>query len=199
MMSREQRQKADNPMGPANPQALNRYSYVQNNPLRWSDPSGHFGVTTYAHQGGAVTLHLTHDEATALWQFVTSNGPTKLGIGIGLLQLAGFADGIAPAVALASTGASVQAVTIAAIVGSLGFGAASLSVLAGAVGGVLESVDQQFGENGVDIHLLPGNTFVITAPTVERQEGVWVAGYLGAPASRTSDDIFTCLARRVDC
>jgi hypothetical protein len=29
------------PMGPGNPQALNRYSYVVNNPLRYTDPSGH--------------------------------------------------------------------------------------------------------------------------------------------------------------
>ena len=27
---------------PANPQSLNRYSYVYNNPLRYTDPSGHF-------------------------------------------------------------------------------------------------------------------------------------------------------------
>jgi len=26
---------------PGNPQALNRYSYVLNNPLRYNDPSGH--------------------------------------------------------------------------------------------------------------------------------------------------------------
>jgi RHS repeat-associated protein len=40
-MSDEQRQQAGSPWGPANAQALNRYSYVQNNPLRWTDPSGH--------------------------------------------------------------------------------------------------------------------------------------------------------------
>jgi hypothetical protein len=28
-------------MGPANPQALNRYAYVLNNPVRYIDPSGH--------------------------------------------------------------------------------------------------------------------------------------------------------------
>ncbi len=28
--------------GPANPQALNRYAYVLDNPLRYTDPSGHF-------------------------------------------------------------------------------------------------------------------------------------------------------------
>jgi hypothetical protein len=29
-------------LGPGNPQALNRYSYVLNNPLRYTDPTGHF-------------------------------------------------------------------------------------------------------------------------------------------------------------
>ena len=33
--------KARTPWGPANPQALNRYSYVLNNPLRYIDPMGH--------------------------------------------------------------------------------------------------------------------------------------------------------------
>jgi len=40
-LSDEQRRKAGSPWGPSNPQALNRYSYVQNNPLRYVDPSGH--------------------------------------------------------------------------------------------------------------------------------------------------------------
>jgi RHS repeat-associated protein len=40
-MSDEQRQQAGSPWGPANPQALDRYSYVQNNPLKYTDPSGH--------------------------------------------------------------------------------------------------------------------------------------------------------------
>jgi RHS repeat-associated protein len=40
-MSDEERQQAGSPWGPQNPQALNRYSYVQNNPLRYTDPSGH--------------------------------------------------------------------------------------------------------------------------------------------------------------
>jgi hypothetical protein len=44
-MSDEQRQKAGTPWGPANPQALNRYSYVLSNPLRWADPSGHWTLS----------------------------------------------------------------------------------------------------------------------------------------------------------
>jgi len=39
-MSDEERGKAGSPWGPANPQALNRYSYLQGNPLGAADPSG---------------------------------------------------------------------------------------------------------------------------------------------------------------
>lgn len=36
-----------------NPQSLNRYAYVLNNPMRWTDPSGH-------------TIYLSHDDAALL-------------------------------------------------------------------------------------------------------------------------------------
>ncbi len=38
------RQEHNVPMGPANPQALNRYAYCLNNPLRYIDPSGHWNL-----------------------------------------------------------------------------------------------------------------------------------------------------------
>jgi hypothetical protein len=41
------RQQAGEPWGPSDPQALNRYSYVQNNPLKYTDPTGHIP----AHKG----------------------------------------------------------------------------------------------------------------------------------------------------
>ncbi|MBA3948196.1 MAG: RHS repeat-associated core domain-containing protein [Herpetosiphonaceae bacterium] len=41
-LSSNERRKAESPMGPSNPQALNRYSYVLNNPLRYTDPTGHY-------------------------------------------------------------------------------------------------------------------------------------------------------------
>jgi hypothetical protein len=40
-LSDKERQQLGSPMGPQNPQALNRYSYVLNNPVRYTDPSGH--------------------------------------------------------------------------------------------------------------------------------------------------------------
>jgi RHS repeat-associated protein len=40
-LDNEGRQAAKYPWGPLNPQALNRYSYVLNNPLRYTDPTGH--------------------------------------------------------------------------------------------------------------------------------------------------------------
>jgi RHS repeat-associated protein len=40
-LNSDERSKANVPWGPATPQALNRYSYVLNNPLRYIDPTGH--------------------------------------------------------------------------------------------------------------------------------------------------------------
>ena len=40
MLSDKEKQQLGAPWGPANPQALNRYSYVLNNPMRWTDPGG---------------------------------------------------------------------------------------------------------------------------------------------------------------
>jgi hypothetical protein len=40
-LSNKERQQLGSPMGPANPQALNRDAYVLNNPVRNTDPSGH--------------------------------------------------------------------------------------------------------------------------------------------------------------
>jgi hypothetical protein len=40
-LSDKKQQQLGSPMGPQNPQALNRYSYVLNNPVRYTDPTGH--------------------------------------------------------------------------------------------------------------------------------------------------------------
>ncbi len=48
------RQEHNVPMGPANPQALNRYAYCLNNPLRYVDPTGHFQVELSAEEAGEL-------------------------------------------------------------------------------------------------------------------------------------------------
>jgi len=40
----EEREEVGSPWGPSNPQTLNRYSYVLNNPLKCTDPSGHHPI-----------------------------------------------------------------------------------------------------------------------------------------------------------
>ncbi|NTW01343.1 MAG: hypothetical protein HGA19_08520 [Oscillochloris sp.] len=45
----DQKEQAGSPWGPAHVQALNRYSYVQNNPMRWVDPIGHYTEALYVN------------------------------------------------------------------------------------------------------------------------------------------------------
>ncbi len=47
-LSDQDRRRAKVDSGPGNPQALARYSYVLNNPLRYTDPSGHFVLLVVA-------------------------------------------------------------------------------------------------------------------------------------------------------
>jgi pyocin large subunit-like protein len=43
--------------GYANPQSLNRYSYVTNNPLRYTDPTGHMMVEDEGSTKGGLDCH----------------------------------------------------------------------------------------------------------------------------------------------
>jgi RHS repeat-associated protein len=49
--------------GPGDPQALNRYSYARNNPLRYTDPTGHCVVTLHTGIQGCIPVSLQF----ALW------------------------------------------------------------------------------------------------------------------------------------
>ncbi|MEW6033452.1 MAG: RHS repeat-associated core domain-containing protein [Chloroflexota bacterium] len=65
---------------PANPQALNRYTYVYNNPLKYTDPSGHLGFFAAIGLGaliGAVVNTVAYVVRTAVDQNI---GFTKGGL-----------------------------------------------------------------------------------------------------------------------
>ncbi len=58
------RQEHTVPMGPANPQALNRYAYCLGNPLRYVDPTGH--VVVYSMRLSADEVKSLIDDITQL-------------------------------------------------------------------------------------------------------------------------------------
>ncbi len=64
-LSGEERQQARDPWGPNSPAALNRYSYVLNNPLRYTDPTGHYDYRTkffIGEVGNGVSAKAVMDE-----------------------------------------------------------------------------------------------------------------------------------------
>jgi hypothetical protein len=76
-----QRQELGTPWGPQNPQALNRYSYVLNNPLRYTDPSGYWtfavniGFDYFVFGGGRVSGSIAIDTSGNIG-LLTSGGVT---------------------------------------------------------------------------------------------------------------------------
>jgi RHS repeat-associated protein len=158
-MSDDERRQAGRPWGPANPQALNRYSYVLNNPLRYLDPTGHLGVSV--HDNGSVTYHLTHDDAMALIEVLTGLGTSTAREAIdaakSILERAGLKALIPLLTALRAAG----------IAGRLAF------LLAGGI----YLIDRLNGRQGVDITVQFGtellHTLQLGDPTVERQHGVY--------------------------
>jgi hypothetical protein len=67
--------QTSNPWGPANPQTLNRYSYVQNNPLKYTDPTGH------------CASGMTWDTAVCVTGFAKAAAAAFVATGIGVLAL----------------------------------------------------------------------------------------------------------------
>ena len=59
---------------PGNPQALNRYSYVLNNPLRYTDPSGHAQVCADGDQGGGCGDNDAWYRLTQQWYGIDDQG-----------------------------------------------------------------------------------------------------------------------------
>jgi len=88
-MSDQQRQKAGSPWGPGNPQALNRYSYVLNGPVRYTDPKGHetysWGITFRGGGvlGGSISFGITTDDKGGLGFYFSRSGGATVGAILG--------------------------------------------------------------------------------------------------------------------
>lgn len=180
-LSDDEKQKSGSPWGPANPQALNRYSYVLNGPMKYSDLTGHIGITV--HDDMSITYHLTHEEASYLYNDSTGFILTMLSAGssfIGLVATAARAGGVA----LGAT-----------IIG----GILAIPVLAG---GALIVADKAYGEHGVDITVTTTGTITVNPPTEGRQQGIYYDPFMNCAVNGVGCPIHSydpCIGRSGYC
>jgi hypothetical protein len=124
------RQQVGSPWGPGNAQALNRYSYVQNNPLKYTDPSGH-------------TWYLSHYDAAQLSKGLREVANQLSGFGpiedIGLAVLAmvqTIAQFVKPELATALGGLFAAAITTL-----LALGVVAAGYVAGQINAIADLID----------------------------------------------------------
>jgi hypothetical protein len=112
---------------PANPQTLNRYAYTLNNPLKYTDPSGHVGVL--AGLAIAAAIGFVANTGVQVYKNISNEGMnfTDAVMNVDIAQAGGAAAGAV--VATGTAALALAAVPIA--VGGLG-----LSGTAGVLGTV---------------------------------------------------------------
>jgi RHS repeat-associated protein len=86
-LSGQDRQRAREPWGPHNPQALNRYSYVLDNPVRYVDPSGH-AYKVPGDTGNQQNVVLYRSTSGDLVQLL-ANGIIRIALSADTLKLIG--------------------------------------------------------------------------------------------------------------
>jgi hypothetical protein len=90
---------------PGNPQALNRYAYVYNNPLKYTDPSGHWLETAWDILNIGWDLYEVYRDPRNAWNWVALAADVGAAIlpvvpgGVGLVVRGGRAAGAAVEVA----------------------------------------------------------------------------------------------------
>jgi hypothetical protein len=108
-LSDDEKQQLGSPWGPQNPQALNRYSYVLNSPMRWTDPTGHDSCHTGPGCGGVVYNNTNH----SIWVIGNVRGPCND-------EAPGFCEQVAVEVLLHKSSADVGVYDADAVIIGLG-------------------------------------------------------------------------------
>jgi RHS repeat-associated protein len=75
---------------PGNPQALNRYAYVNNNPLKYTDPSGHWLETVWDIANIVWDIHEIRQDPGNLWNW----GALVVDVGAALLPVVPAGAGV---------------------------------------------------------------------------------------------------------
>ncbi len=119
-LSDDDRRQAGVPWGPANPQALNRYSYVLNAPVKATDPSGH-SASIDLDSNSTDQFNRTQSQRFKNDLDTQVNNIWNVGITIGVIG-AGFAGAAAVFLAvppLTAAGGAIGGVALAVITASV--------------------------------------------------------------------------------
>jgi hypothetical protein len=119
---------------PGNPQALNRYAYVYNNPLKYTDPSGHFAWFVAVPVGALIGAGITYGFQVAA--NISQNG----------LNVQAFTEVNWAAVGGGAVAGAVGAATFGVGTAVLGAGLAG-TVAAGAISGAVAGQAARATEN----------------------------------------------------
>jgi hypothetical protein len=146
---------SDKTGGPANPQQLNRYAYVTNNPLRYSDPTGHCGKSSFGDT--AITV-MSGDCTRRAYEALTRADTTEGQVVSGAVMVAsavGAGAGWAGGILLAVAGGQ-------AVVGAIAGGSGTAE--AASVGGTVAAAASADGN--------PTNELESAAPAIARAQSL---------------------------